>query len=398
MWKYSPLKTVLILGPMVFAFALAMDVYMPVLPDMKESLNTTQSMVQVTLSLFLIVTGVGQLFLGPLSDQFGRFKIMLLSTLLFLLGSVLCALSPNIESLIVSRVIQAFGCCGMSVVAFAVVRDAYSGKKSSMIYSFINAIISISPILGPLIGVILTTYFSWQSAFVFLSILALFSVLMTVFFVKESLPVERRKKVSMTIFSRYLTVTKSLQFWAYSLTAVSGMSSFFILFSMTPYIINYLGYPISKIYIMFGLAGVAYLVGSIFSGFIVNILGVRRTALLGVGCIFFAGILSSFVYFVSGLSLWGFFAPCFFATFGCALTSGTGASGSMEPFFEIAGVASAMFGTLEFSISGLVGSVAMLFPATTNLPIAISMLVMSSLTFILLLILGRNEESRVLTK
>lgn len=64
MWKYSPLKTIPILGPMFFAFALAMNVYMPVLPYMREALHTTQQMVQVTLSLFLVVTGVGQLFLG----------------------------------------------------------------------------------------------------------------------------------------------------------------------------------------------------------------------------------------------------------------------------------------------------------------------------------------------
>ena len=146
MWKYSPLKTILILGPMVFAFALAMDVYMPVLPEMREALNTTQQMVQVTLSLFLVVTGVGQLFLGPLSDQLGRFKVILLSSILFVIGSILCAVSTTIDFLIFSRVIQGLGCCGLSVCAFAIIRDAYSGKTSSMIYSFINAIISISPI------------------------------------------------------------------------------------------------------------------------------------------------------------------------------------------------------------------------------------------------------------
>ncbi len=386
LWKYSPLKTVFILGPMVFAFALAMDVYMPVLPDMKESLGTTQSMVQMTLSIFLIVTGVGQLLLGPLSDQLGRFKILLASVITFFVGSVLCAFSTNIEFLIFSRVIQALGCCGMSVTAFAVVRDAFSGKQSSMVYSFINAIISVSPILGPLIGVMLTTYFSWQSAFVFLALLALVSVVITLVFVKESLPVDRRKPISMSVFSRYGLVLKSLQFWAYSLTAVAGMSAFFILFSMTPYIISYLDYPITKIYQMFGLAGVAFLIGSIFAGVIVNVMGVFRTALFGVLCVLLAGILSLVIYSIYGLTLWGFFAPCFFATFGCALTAGSGASGSMEPFYEMAGVASAMFGTMEFALSGVIGSVAMIFPATSNLPIAIAMITVSSLAIVLLII------------
>lgn len=385
MWKYSPLKTILILGPMVFSFALAMDVYMPVLPEMKQSLHTTQQMVQITLSLFLIVTGVGQLILGPISDQIGRFKVILFSSLLFLLGSVLCAFSITIEFLIFSRVVQAIGCCGLSVCAFAIIRDAFSGKTSSMIYSLINAIISISPIVGPLIGVQLAIHFEWNSAFILLTILAFIVFLMVVFLIKESLPVERRKKISWSVFARYLQVAKSLQFWAYSLTAVSGMSAFFILFSMTPYIITYLEFPISKIYVMFGSAGVAFLLGSLFAGVIVNALGVHKTAMLGVICVFLAGSLSLGIYLVYGLSLWGFFAPCFFATFGCALVVGTGASGAMEPFYEMAGVAAALFGTMEFALSGIIGSVAMLFPANSSLPIAISMLVMSSLSFVLLL-------------
>ncbi|WP_150466356.1 multidrug effflux MFS transporter [Francisella sp. SYW-9] len=387
MWKYSPLKTILILGPMVFAFALAMDVYMPVLPEMREALNTTQQMVQVTLSLFLVVTGVGQLFLGPLSDQLGRFKVILLSSILFVIGSVLCAVSNTIDFLIFSRVIQGLGCCGLSVCAFAIIRDAYSGKTSSMIYSFINAIISVSPIIGPLIGVQLATHFQWQSAFIFLTGLAIIAFLIVAIFVKESLPVERRKKMSWDVFARYLYVGRSLQFWAYSLTAVSGMASFFILFSMTPYIINYLGYSISKIYVVFGSAGVAFLVGSLLSGAIVNKLGVYKTAIFGVACVFVAGITSLTIYMIYGLTLWGFFAPCFFATFGAAFTTGTGASGSLEPFYEIAGVAAALFGTMEFAISGVIGSIAMLFPATSSLPIAITMIIMSVVCFVLLFLI-----------
>lgn len=386
MWKYSPIKTILILGPMVFAFALAMDVYMPVLPDMREAFNTTQQMVQVTLSLFLVVTGVGQLILGPLSDQFGRFKIILISSIIFLIGSVLCATSQDIEFLIFSRVVQAVGCCGLSVCAFAIIRDAFFGKTSSMIYSFINAIISVSPIVGPLIGVQLAIHFPWYSAFIFLTILAFVSFLIIVFFVKESLPIERRKKMTWSVFARYLHVLKSLQFWAYSLAAVSGMVSFFILFSMTPYIINYLGYPISEIYIVFGSAGVAFLIGSIFAGVIVNALSVYNTAFLGVVCVFIAGVLSFSIYEIWGLSLWGFFAPCFLATFGCALTAGTGASGSMEPFYEMAGVAAALFGTMEFAISGTIGSIAMLFPATSSLPIAITMIIISIIAASLLIL------------
>jgi DHA1 family florfenicol/chloramphenicol resistance protein-like MFS transporter len=316
---------------------------------------------------------------------------MLLSAVIFFVGSVLCALSTSIEFLILSRVVQAFGCCGLSVVAFAIVRDVFSGKTSSMVYSFINAIISVSPILGPLIGVKLAMHFEWNAAFILLSILSLIIALMVLLFVKESLPVERRKKMTTSVFSRYAIVLKSLPFWAYSMTAVTGMSAFFTLFSMTPYIISHLGFPISKIYVMFGSSGVSYLVGCIFSGFLVNSLGVYKTAIFGVGCVLLAGVVSLSVYFTYGLTLWGFFAPCFLATFGAAFTSGTGASGSMEPFYEIAGVAAAMFGTIEFALAGMIGSLAMLFPATTSLPIAITMIVVSMVAIVLLVLANKNN-------
>lgn len=392
MWKYSPLKTVLILGPIVFACELAMEAYIPVLPIMGKSLHTTQSMAQLTVSVFLIIAGVGQLVLGPLSDQLGRFKVIFISALLFLIGTLFCVFSPNIKFLIFSRAIQAVGSCGLSVVAFVIIRDSFSGKQSSMVYNLVDAIVSMSPILGPPIGVTLALLFKWQAIFIFLSILSIVSVLIIIFFVRESLPVERRKKFSLAIFYRYWQVSKSLQFWAYSFSAVAGMSAFLIFFTMIPYIIVYLDDPYTKIYILFGFTGVAYLIGAVVASVIVNYLGVFKTTVLGVICVFIAGILSLASYVGFGLSLWMFFAPCFFAAFGCATAAGAGASGSMEPFFEIAGVASAMFGTMELSLSAIIVGIAMSFPATTALPIALTMIISSLFALFLLSILGLKKN------
>ncbi|MED7819687.1 MULTISPECIES: multidrug effflux MFS transporter [unclassified Francisella] len=393
MWKHSPLKTVLILAPIIFCCELAMESYIPVLPIMGKSLHTTQSMAQLTVSVFLIISGVGQLILGPLSDQMGRYKVIFMSAILFLFGTLFCALSPGVKFLIFSRAIQAVGACGLSVVAFVIIRDSFSGKQSSMVYNLVDAIVSLSPILGPPIGVTFALLFNWQSIFVFLFILSIVMLLIIIFFVKESLPVERRKKFSLDIIYRYWTVSKSLQFWAYSISAVSGMSAFLIFFTMIPYIIIYLSDPYTKIYIMFGFTGIAYLIGAVFASFIVNHLGVFKTTIVGVVCVFIAGILSLASYVGFGLSLWMFFAPCFFAAFGCAIAAGTGASGSMEPFFEIAGVASAMFGTMELSLSAIVVGIAMSFPATSALPIALTMLITSAFALFLLIILKIKKKN-----
>ncbi len=394
-WPYSPLITVFLLAPVVFSFALALDTYMPVIPEMKAILNTSQEMVQLTLSLFFLVTGFGQLILGPLSDQFGRYKILFISVSLFFIGSLLCALSNHIGWLIAFRIIQGFGACGMSVSAFAIVRDAFSGKKSAMIYSFLNAMISISPILGPIIGVLLTAYFPWHAVFYFLAGLGAFTLILTILFIKESAHPNNRKPFNFSLFGRYLSICKSLTFWAYTLPAIAGVSAFFTLFSMTPYIIQTLEEPRSQIGIFFGLAGGAFLIGSLISGAVVHKLGVLKTSILGSILILSSGILLIIIYQLFGLSLWGFFGPSMLATFGCALTAGSGASGALEPFGAYPGAASAMFGALELGGSSVVGSVATLFAINTSYPLALTMLATSITSLVLLsaLTLSLNKNT-----
>ena len=383
-WPYSPAITVFLLAPVVFSFALALDTYMPVIPEMKKILNTSQEMVQLTLSLFFLVTGFGQLILGPLSDQFGRYKILFISVSIFFIGSLLCAFSNHIAWLITFRIFQGVGACGMFVSAFAIVRDAFSGKTSAMIYSFLNAMISVSPILGPIIGVMLTAYFPWHSVFYFLAGLSAFTLLLVVFFVKESSHPRNRKPFNLSLFGRYVSICKSLTFWAYTLPAIAGVSAFFTLFSMTPYIIQTLGESRSQIGIFFGMAGGAFLTGSLISGAIVHKLGVLKTSILGTLLILSAGILLIVIYQISGLSLWGFFGPSMLATFGCALTAGSGASGALEPFGAFPGAASAMFGALQLGGSSIIGSIATLFAIDTSYPLALTMLGTSLMSLILL--------------
>jgi len=385
MWPHNPIKTVFILAPIVFSFALALDTYMPVIPEMRQFFDTTPEMVQLTLSLFFLVTGFGQLILGPLSDQFGRYKVLLPSVSLFLVSSLLCANAANIHWLIVFRVLQGTGACGMSVSAFAIVRDAFHGKQSAMIYSFLNGMISISPILGPIIGILLTTIFPWHAVFYFLAILAAGILLVVIVFVRESSNPKNRVKLNLSLVHRYCSICRSSTFWMYTMPSISGVSAFFTLFSMTPYIIEALNETRGKIGIFFGMAGASFLIGSVISGTIVHKIGVFKTTLYGTLLIFCSSPLLIVIYLINGLSLWGFFSPSLLATFGCALTTGSGASGALESFGKYPGTTAAMFGALELGGSAIIGSVATLALINTPYPLALTTLITSSLSFILLL-------------
>ena len=142
------------------------------------------------------------------------------------------------------------------------------------------------------------------------------------------------------------------------------------------------------------MAGVAFLAGSIIAGTIVHKLGVYKTSLAGVFLIMSSGMLLLIVYWLDGLSLWGFFGPSMLATFGCALTAGSGASGAMEPFGEFSGVASAMFGALQLGGSAIVGSLAALFALSASCPLAITMLATSLISLFLLLLLHLSSSRR----
>ena len=397
MWKYSPVTTVVLLGPMVFTFALGMDVYMPVVPKIVENFATTPFMVQLTLSLFMLLTGLGQLIVGPLSDQYGRRRLMLAAAALFATGSLLCALSTGIAQLITFRIIQAIGACGTLVVAFAIVRDAFSETDSAQVYSFLNGTISISPLLGPIIGVWLDVTFNWRAPFGFLFILGVITLSLVVFMVQESLPPGRRMAVSAaTLLRHYSIVCRNLQFVTYALCSAAGMAAFFTFFSMTPYIISeQLGLPEVSIGFYFGLGGMSFMAGCLCSGFVVKKLGVMTTASTGVAFLMLSGLSMLAWHLLFGLTLWGFVGPAMIFTFGCALAAGAGAGGAMAPFGAMAGTASAMFGAVEFTLSALLGSVVMLWPVANTLPLAIELLTTSGIAGILLIALKLQTPQRL---
>lgn len=384
-WPYSPLPTVFILAPMVFSFAFALDTYMPIIPDMKRILSTSEAMVQLTLSLFFLVTGFGQLVLGPLSDQFGRYRILFISVSLFFISSLMCAFSYHVSWLITFRVIQGLGACGMSVSGFAIVRDSFQGKQSAMIYSLLNAMVAISPIIGPMIGILLTTYFSWYSVFYFLAGIGFITLVLVIIFVKESLSPDNRKTCDYSILSRYLSVFKNLTFWTYTLPAISGGSAFFILFSITPYIVQELSGHRLQIGIFFSMTGGSFLIGSLISSVVVHRLGVLKTSILGCMLILCSGVLLIITYMKYSLNLYGFFCPAMLSTCGAAMTSGSGASGALEPFGEHPGTASAMFGALKLGGSSIIGSIVILLTMnTSSYPIALTMIGTSTVSLILL--------------
>lgn len=396
MKNYKTPHLVLILTPFVFSFAFGLDIYIPIVPQMSEIFATSPAMVQLTLSLFLFMTGAGQLFIGPLSDQFGRKSIFYLASACFAIGSLGCAFSSHIALLIFCRVVSAVGACGMLVTSFALVRDLYSEEKSAKMYSFLNGAIGISPTFAPIIGGYLAVYLGWQSVFYFLTVIGLFSLFVTNRFIEETHPIEMRVKIDRAIFKRYLKIFTNRQFLIYSIIAGLAEGVFFCFFSVSPFvIIDLLGIPTQAFGYYFAIFGLVIGLGGFASGKIIELLGVSTTIAIGIALMLLGGLSMLTWYYLAALSLSGFLIPMVIACTGAIFLVGGSASAALEPFGMIAGTAAAAFGALEFGLSALIGALLMLFPVSSTVPYGIAIIFMGLASLSLFALREKSQISAI---
>jgi MFS transporter, DHA1 family, multidrug resistance protein len=154
---------------------LSMDMYLPSLPAIGQALQAPTAQVQLTISSYLFGFAAGQIVYGPISDRFGRRPVILAALVLYGIGSVFCAVTQSIETLIAVRFVQALGGAGAIVLARAVVRDLYSGVRAGRELSLMGSITAFAPIVAPAIGGVLQTAFGWRASFILLVIFALFA-------------------------------------------------------------------------------------------------------------------------------------------------------------------------------------------------------------------------------
>ncbi|MBW9150268.1 Bcr/CflA family efflux MFS transporter [Clostridium sp. CM028] len=150
---------------------LSTDIYLPALPKMVESFNTSEGLVNLTLIFFFIFYAVGTLFWGPLSDKYGRKRVLLIGLSVYTIGSILCIFSVNVYQLIFYRILQSIGCGAATAVATAIVKDVYSGRRRVTIIALVQSMGMISPIISPVIGAMILSVLSWRGVFVVLSII-----------------------------------------------------------------------------------------------------------------------------------------------------------------------------------------------------------------------------------
>lgn len=355
-------RTLTILGPSIIARPLAMDVLLPCVPAIALALNSSAGLTQWVLSIYFIASGVGQLFLGPLTDKYGRRVVLLLSTVLLTLSSLGCAFIDNIYALILLRFIQGLGGCGSSVVTMAIVRDVFDDQTTPKVYSYSNAIISLAPILGPLLGSnLLLLTGDWHTIFYFVSIFCFISLLINYFLVSETRPVVSAELLpQLSVIANYKKLLTDKLYLVYCGYGIVSVSCLFVFYSTSSLLlIDGLGLSPHVYAYYFAVYALVYLLGNALSPTIQNIVGMNGAILYGSVSVFCGGVIMLLVYYYLGLSPLGLVLPNLLVTLGVGFMFGPCTAGAINRYKNIAGIASACFACFAYGGSGLLMGIIM---------------------------------------
>ncbi len=215
---------------------LALTIFLPSLPTIATTFGVAYGTAQLTLSVYLFAFAFAQLAVGPLSDRMGRRPVLLASLVVFTLGSAACALSPTIETLIASRLVQACGACGGVVLGRAIVRDSRSAQEAPRSMGYMASAMALAPALSPLLGGQLLGRFGWQSNFWFTAAVGL-AVLVAVWAILgETAPkaAPRAGGVVRDYLDGFRVVLRERRFVGLMIAATCASSGFNVFFSGGP--------------------------------------------------------------------------------------------------------------------------------------------------------------------
>ncbi|MET0795160.1 MAG: multidrug effflux MFS transporter [Polyangiaceae bacterium] len=337
--------------------AMSIDTMLPALGTMASELGAAHANDrQLILSVFFGGMSVGQLVYGPVSDSTGRKPALYLGIALFVIGGIICALTQNFAWLLVGRALAGFGAAGPRIVSVALVRDAHTGPSMARVMSFVQTVFILVPVLAPSIGQAVLLVTSWRAIFGGLVVVALLNVLWLVLRQPETLPVARRVPFSFrTIGQGCVETFRNRIALGYTLGSGFVFGGFISYLSMSQQVFQEQYGLGSKFPLFFGLLASSIGVASFANGNLVMRFGMRRLARTSLICNCVLCVCALLGCWALGghpplFAFVGFMMVCFFCN---GLLFGNFTARAMEPVGHIAGVASAVIG----SVSGMLALV-----------------------------------------
>lgn len=191
---------------------LSIDMYLPALPSMSAYFGSGSSLTNLTLSAFFLFYAIGILFWGPLSDKYGRKKIIFIGAIIYLISTIACAVSINIYFLIFARILQGIGSGGITSVSIAIIKDCFEGRKRGTILAVSQSISGLAPMLAPVVGGVILRFTNWRGTFWALAAIGVLNLVMVVLYEETLKEEEKYRGTVLGSVSRLLVVARNKSF------------------------------------------------------------------------------------------------------------------------------------------------------------------------------------------
>ena len=323
------LSWALILGLLAGIGPMCTDLYLPALPEMSEQLAATTTITQLTLTASLIGLGVGQLLFGPLSDKIGRKRPLILSLLLFIVSSILCATTNNI---------------------YSIARDKYQGVTLTQFFALLMTVNGLAPVLSPVLGGYIVSTFDWRTLFWVMAEISTVLLLGCLLFINETLP-ENKRGSSLLLTGR--SVVQNRRFMRFCLIQSFMLAGLFAYIGSSSFVLQKeFGFSPMQFSLVFGLNGIGLIIASwIFSRLArrINAMTLLRGGLIAAILCALLTVLCAWVQLPIPALVALFFTIAF--------CSGIGTVGGAEAMSAVgtqeSGTASALMGMSMFVFGGI---------------------------------------------
>ncbi|MBX9836950.1 MAG: multidrug effflux MFS transporter, partial [Silvanigrellaceae bacterium] len=355
------------------------DTYVPSLPHMVNDLNTTQALIQLTLSFYMIGFAISMLTCGCLSDRFGRRPILLGGISLYIISTFICIFASNVWILIIARFFQALGgCCGI-VIGRTIVRDSFEKKDQIKVFTYISTGMAISPAIAPIIGGTLQSYWGWRSSFVFLFIVSTL-VLIFAYYKLEETNKELNPKATnlVNLFKNYKIMLTNKMYMGYTLTIAFAWCVFFSFISSSSFIFQDIIGVSPVVYgIIFGFVSFGYISGTVLARKMSNEIPLNNLISIAT----FLCLIGSSILFVFAIlnftSVAVILIPLIIIMIGIGIIFPLTQVGVIDIFPKMVGVATGLFFFIEIMTGVFAGYLSGAFKSQSQLPMASVMLASS---------------------
>ncbi|NNM59201.1 MAG: multidrug effflux MFS transporter [Legionellales bacterium] len=361
----------------------ASDNFLPSLPYIALDLHTSSSIAKLSIGLYFLGVCASTLIYGPLSDSYGRRRVLLFGFGIFIAGCFLVATTHSITQLLLGRVVQAAGIGASSALFRVIMRDVYAGKQLAKVGSYLGMAFAIVPPLAPITGGYIQEHIGWRANFILLLILSLILTVFIAVMLPETLKViHRRSRSIKEVILVYFGLLSHRQFLGYVACSGLAFANIMVYVTASPFLFQH---TLKLSPVKFGWLApfitLSYLLGAMFNVKLLNYYSSRQLLRLagivmitgGIAMLAFglAGVLNVSVIIIPLMLISGANGFVFSNAFACAF----------EPMPEAAGIAGALYSSLQTMTAGVASALAALIP-THNQIILASTLTGMSLLFV----------------